>query len=543
MTARLSKIACAAISVTAAWGLLHTEVIAENPAVAYAMPGPIGSVLIQPDGKIVAMGCGFMYFKDEEAGTVGEMSASVARFHPDGSLDFGFGSRASLPLTISVFEEHLSSRGDGRILATSSFVGTDGVCRSGLAMLSPDGTRDNGFAPWCGDTNDLNELMPKPWGGLPLRLATFDTNGQIAVACLTRNPQTSELRAFTLDDRGCVTDRRQPGWARGKFPASLFSSLNERGFQLFRPVHWSNPERTAWSLNPPKTWSYYLFCTAGDPPSAGDAAQVLQTIFAEFPPELCNNAARLPDGGMILLVQDGGAGRFMRFDRDWLPHLSYTNTIRASGYLSLVVQKDGKLLAARGSDLHDITGAKPGDVVRFDPDGSIDKSFRCDTDERVMCMAVQDDGRIVIGGFFTKVNGVEAPRLARINPDGTLDPSFQRSPTDLRSLVAGRQLPVRRLGNTSSTKPSATQPGARITTPTSSEHTVLITSMSMANGIATISYRGSPNQTYILQACAAINVSEWFNVITNQTDASGSGTLTDRSTKKSASRFYRIAAP
>ena len=246
---------------------------------------------------------------------------------------------------------------------------------------------------------------------------------------------------------------------------------------------------------------------------------------------------------LSLLVQDGGTGRFMRFDKNWLPVLSYTNTLRASGYLSLMVQKDEKLLTARGGDLHDITGAKPGDVVRFNADGSVDKGFRCDTDERVMCMAVQDDGKIVIGGFFTKVNGIEAPRLARLNSDGSLDRSFQRSSTNLRSLVAGRRLPVKKLANASSARPSATQSESRTTAPETSAQSVLITSMSIASGIATISYRGSPNQTYILQACAAINVGEWFNVITNRTDASGSGTLTDRSAKESASRFYRVAAP
>lgn len=540
----LSQIFSATIMVSAMHGVVPAEIKAqENQVVAYAMPGPIGSVLIQPDGKIVAMGCGYLYFRDEESGTVGQVSASVARFKPDGSLDFGFGCRANLPVSVSVFEQHLSSGPDGRMLAAGSFVGEGGLCRSGLAMLSPEGTRDKGFAPWCGDTNELSEVMPKPWGGLPFHLATFDANGQIAVSCLTRNPQTSELRAFTLDDRGCVLGRRQPEWAKAKFPASLFSSLQETGFSLFRPVGWSNPERTAWSLNPAKTWSYYFFCMAGDPPSAGDAAQILQAIFAEFPLELCNNAARLPDGGAILLVQDGGIGRFMRFDRNWLPVLSYTNTIRARGYMSLVVQKDGKLLVARGSDLHDISGSKPGDVVRLNADGSIDRSFRCDTDERVMCMAVQDDGRILIGGFFSTVNGTEAARLARLNQDGTLDRSFKRSSTDLGNLFVGRRMPVRRLANPTPDQPVVTRPEPRTTAPETSAQSVLITSLIVAEGTATISYRGAPNQTYILQACNALSTSEWFNVFTNRADANGAGMLADRGVKETPSRFYRVAAP
>lgn len=42
----------------------------------------------------------------------------------------------------------------------------------------------------------------------------------------------------------------------------------------------------------------------------------------------------------------------------------------------------------------------------------------------VLALAVQKDGRVVIGGSFTAVNGVPRQNLARLNADGTLDATF-----------------------------------------------------------------------------------------------------------------------
>jgi uncharacterized delta-60 repeat protein len=44
--------------------------------------------------------------------------------------------------------------------------------------------------------------------------------------------------------------------------------------------------------------------------------------------------------------------------------------------------------------------------------------------DNVWTLAVQPDGKVVIGGRFTTVNGVARNRIARLNPDGSLDPNF-----------------------------------------------------------------------------------------------------------------------
>ena len=72
-------------------------------------------------------------------------------------------------------------------------------------------------------------------------------------------------------------------------------------------------------------------------------------------------------------------------------------------------------------------------MVSFSSDGSLDHAFHLTAvgpaSEMqygyVSCIAVQSDGKIIIGGFFGSVNGVARKNLARLNPDGTLDTGYQ----------------------------------------------------------------------------------------------------------------------
>ena len=45
---------------------------------------------------------------------------------------------------------------------------------------------------------------------------------------------------------------------------------------------------------------------------------------------------------------------------------------------------------------------------------------------RVMALALQSDGKIIVGGTFATYNDTAAIRLIRLNSDGTRDLSFQQ---------------------------------------------------------------------------------------------------------------------
>lgn len=60
--------------------------------------------------------------------------------------------------------------------------------------------------------------------------------------------------------------------------------------------------------------------------------------------------------------------------------------------------------------------------------GQLDTNFAPSVNGPIMTAAVQADGKVVIGGLFTEVNGLAQPYLARLNADGSLDTSFAPSP-------------------------------------------------------------------------------------------------------------------
>ncbi len=69
-----------------------------------------------------------------------------------------------------------------------------------------------------------------------------------------------------------------------------------------------------------------------------------------------------------------------------------------------------------------------GYFARVNADGSLDAPFSTThgsgADATVRAVAVQQDGKVVIGGEFTHVDGVTRNYLARLNADGSLDTTF-----------------------------------------------------------------------------------------------------------------------
>jgi uncharacterized delta-60 repeat protein len=89
---------------------------------------------------------------------------------------------------------------------------------------------------------------------------------------------------------------------------------------------------------------------------------------------------------------------------------------------SLGLQADGKILI--GGDFTDVAGTARNHVARLNSNGTLDTSFNPNADSRVYALAVQADGKILIGGDFTDVAGTARNHVARLNSDGTLDTSF-----------------------------------------------------------------------------------------------------------------------
>jgi uncharacterized delta-60 repeat protein len=100
---------------------------------------------------------------------------------------------------------------------------------------------------------------------------------------------------------------------------------------------------------------------------------------------------------------------------------------------ALTTQADGKILVGGSFTTlgGGFTGSSPvSNLGRLNPDGSVDTSFLASTNGTVTAIAVQADGKIVVGGTFNSV-GSETTRnnLARFNSDGSLDGAFNPGTT------------------------------------------------------------------------------------------------------------------
>jgi uncharacterized delta-60 repeat protein len=90
------------------------------------------------------------------------------------------------------------------------------------------------------------------------------------------------------------------------------------------------------------------------------------------------------------------------------------------------VQQDGRVVIA-GSFMS-LNDSMHRGIARLNSDGTTDLTFKGETapsSAGPYCIAVQNDGKLLLGGPFTIVDGISRNRIARLNADGGLDDSFQ----------------------------------------------------------------------------------------------------------------------
>ena len=106
------------------------------------------------------------------------------------------------------------------------------------------------------------------------------------------------------------------------------------------------------------------------------------------------------------------------------PHASAGSPTTAVACLA--VQPDGKIIV--GGSFSQIGGLGRTNIARLNPNGTADTNFHpavlggilCEVD----CLAVQTNGQILVGGKFSSLGDVGRKNLGRLNSDGTVDRTF-----------------------------------------------------------------------------------------------------------------------
>jgi uncharacterized delta-60 repeat protein len=355
----------------------------------------------------------------EPEGTILLATASgVTRLDANGNL---LNTSSSICCSI----EALASQADGKVIIGGSFTTVGGISLSSVARLNPDGTPDLSFSP----SNGLNEGVGT---------MTLQADGKVLIG--------GGFSAVGTASRKGIARLNREGSLDPTFKADL---------QLFVP-----------QVDPPPaiepladTSGFPKFLPAARSPESQFA---LSGGLVEWPPSVGSIAVR-PNGKILIL---GGFTHVDGFERRGLAQLNPDGTLDPTFKLSnpigfepggVVLQPDGKILFGGVRRLNpdgslDVSFASSesypapqillqpdekilmaayiGRLLRLNRDGSLDRNFNAPpvknlyNGTQVSCLALQPDGKILIGGNFQLVGEITRQKVARLNSNGSLDLSF-----------------------------------------------------------------------------------------------------------------------
>ena len=155
-------------------------------------------------------------------------------------------------------------------------------------------------------------------------------------------------------------------------------------------------------------------------------AQALDPAFAPGLNAEVFALAAQPDGkilvaGNFTAVDSVPRSRLARLNPDGSVDPVFTAAPNTSA-TCLTLQRDGKILV--GGEFSTVNGAVRARLARLNADGSLDPSFVNGADASVRTIVVQADDKILVGGYFAQFAGLARTCLVRLNADGSLDPSF-----------------------------------------------------------------------------------------------------------------------
>jgi uncharacterized delta-60 repeat protein len=344
--------------------------------------GWVSSLAVQPDGKIVAAG-DFTYYD----GTARER---VARLNPNSTLDISFNPGTSANGSVNA----LAVQPDGKILFGGAFTSFNGTIRHRIARLNTDGSLDNSFNGAFGvNSNDVNSIAIEASGKIII-------GGAFNYYNLILRTKMARLHADGSLDNSFNT----MGFSNGTvyIVKAMPNGKILVGGTFYHGITRLNNDGTEdISFNPGSGANVTVSAIAVQP----DGKIIIGGDFTTYNGMPCNGLARLNPDGTLDNTFTVGTG--------------------ADGNVSVVeVLANGKIII--GGAFTSYNGTIKNRLARLNSDGTLDNSFTPGTgaNGHVLTVAVQTDGKIIIGGNFTAYNGTTRYRLARLNPDGTLETGF-----------------------------------------------------------------------------------------------------------------------
>jgi uncharacterized delta-60 repeat protein len=289
---------------------------------------------------------------------------------------------------------------DGKILAGGWFTSYNGTIANRIIRLNTGGTIDNTFFIGNGFNSVVNIIKLQPDGKVLVGGWFTSYNGTIANKIIRLNSDGSIDKTFNIGtgfDGDVNTIALQPD---GKIlVGGNFTSYNS-------------------------TFSNYIIRLNSDGTIDGTF-----NIGSGFNSVV--NIIKLQPDGKILV-----GGNFTSYNStfsNYIIRLNSDGTIDNTfnigngfngGVYTIALQPDGKILV--GGFFNNYNSTFSTYIIRLNSDGTIDNTFNIGNgfNDGVLSIALQPDGKILVGGFFTFYNGTFRNRIIRLNSDGTIDNTF-----------------------------------------------------------------------------------------------------------------------
>jgi len=313
-----------------------------------------------------------------------------------GALDLTFdpGSGADGPVLA------IAIQSDGKVLLGGDFNNYNGVSRFGIARLNVDGSLDATFNPGTGFDNEVRSLAVASDG--KIYVAGWFTTFNSAVA----------NRVVRLNADGSVDSGFDVGGGPDAAVLAMVLDANDRPVigGVFANVSGTSRSRIA-RLNTDGSLDM------GFNPGSGANAQVsaisLQTD------------GNLVIGGTFQTYNGATRNRIARILSDGLLDGTFTSNPGANNEVTTIaLQSDGKLII--GGAFTFFGGSARNRVARLNTNGSLDSGFNPGTGANAVVhdVASTTDGKVLLAGSFVTVNGASNIRIARLNADGSVDAGF-----------------------------------------------------------------------------------------------------------------------
>ncbi|MGE3311389.1 MAG: sigma-70 family RNA polymerase sigma factor [Limisphaerales bacterium] len=456
------------------------DMLEDTPALGMARLLPSGSV--DPSFRVRTRP-GEMLGVQLDGGVLVRGPKGLERLAVDGSVDSGFDLGTGLSMDGAALAGHAENAirsvafdAEGRILIAGIFAYVNGTRRVAVARLLPNGTVDPAWDAGVAleSTNPNGSKVPSPVSGLAIQpeggvvvvgsftqvlgrtvngIARFHPDGRWDETFATgeggRRPgdnpgdkvTASIHRVWCIQDGEMVVvgdftefdGRARPGLARLRQDGSLDPGFSPTVRDFF-PAAVLADGKVLVGLYASGTIRRLDRDGKADPTFRWNLPGLSSGSFVGV-------AAGLPDGGMVVAQSvteiPGNAPVLKWMNTNGVVRAGYTVTSRLVQRVRTVVpQSDGKVVV--GGEFSRVNGLDVGAVVRLNADGSLDRTFKASLkpvasaggalrNSSLWHALPQSDGRIVVTGFFEAIEGRSRPFLARLMPDGSLDRDYAPS--------------------------------------------------------------------------------------------------------------------